>query len=114
MTKKCDTKSDLHLALSQVKLMLLGPELPSPATLLSNHLTRGIMPIINRVLLSIVNDDEHHKVLVERQTKNNKKYDTARNYTLLPIGSTVVVQREDGDRWIHGTIVVKGDYDHDN
>ena len=64
--------------------------------------------------INIVNDDEHYKVLVKRQTKNDKKYDTARNYTLLPIGSIVAVQREDGNRWTHGTIVGKRDYNHNN
>ena len=36
--------------------------------------------------------------------------DTARYYSLLPIGSTVAVQgEEDSDRWTHGTKVGKGD-----
>ena len=95
-------------------MMPLGPGLPSPATLLFNHLTRGIMPIINRPLISIDNDNEHHKALVKRQTKHHKKYDTARNYTLFPIGSTVAVQREDGDRQTPGTILGKGDYNHNH
>ena len=34
--------------------------------------------------------------------------------TLLPIGSTVAVEREDSDRWTHGTIVGMGDYNHNN
>ena len=68
--KKCnDTTSDIHLALLQVRMMLIGPELPSPGTLLFNHPTRSIMPIINRASISIANDDEHFKALVERQTK---------------------------------------------
>ena len=95
-------------------MMPLRPGLPSAATLLFNLITRGIMPIINRVPICKDNDGEHHKVLVERQTKNNKKYDTLRNYTLLPIRFTVAVQRKDGDRWTHGTIVGKGDYNHNN
>ena len=33
---------------------------------------------------------------------------------LLPIGSTVVVQQEDGGPWTHGTIVGKGDHNHHN
>ena len=32
----------------------------------------------------------------------------------LPIGSTVVVQWEDGGPWIHGTIIGKGDHNHHN
>ena len=93
--------------------MLLGPGLPSPATLLFNCPTRSIMPIVNSILISTDNDDEYHKVLVKNK-KNDKKYDIARNYTLLPIRSTVVVKREDSDRWTHGTILGKGDYNHNN
>ena len=47
----------------------------------------------------------------QKMVRNN---DTARNYTLLPIGSTVAVQREDGDRCTHGRIVGKEDYNHNN
>ena len=65
------TKSYIHLALLQVRMMLLGPGLPSPATLLFNCPTRGIMPIINTVLISIDNDDEHHKAFIVRQTKKS-------------------------------------------
>ena len=93
-------------------MMPLGPGLPSPATLLFNHPTRGIMPIINRISISIDNDDKHHKAIVTRQTKNDKKYYTARNYSILPIGSTVAVYKEDSDRWTHGTIVGKRDHNH--
>ena len=60
------------------------------------------------------NDDEHHKALVKRQAKNDKKYDTARNYNLYLIGSSLAVQREDGDRWKHGIIVGKAAYNHNN
>ena len=97
--KKCyDTKSDIHLALLQVITMPLGPGIPSLATLLFNCPTRGIVALINRPPVSIDNDDEYDKVLVKRKRKNGKKYDAAKNYTLLPIGSIVAVQREDSDR----------------
>ena len=56
------------------------------------------MPMINRIPISTDNDDEHHKVLAERQTKNDKNHDTARNYSILLTGSTVAVLREDSDR----------------
>ena len=42
------------------------------------------------------------------------KYDTARNYSILSIGSTIAIKREDSDRWTHGTIVGKGDHNHYN
>ena len=38
-------------------MMPPGPGLPNPATLIFNWPTRGIMPIINRILISIDNDD---------------------------------------------------------
>ena len=50
------------------------------------------MLIVNRLPISVGNDDEHHEVLVEIQTKNNRNHDAPRKYTLLPIGSTVAVQ----------------------
>ena len=47
--KKCFvTKSDPHTALLQIRLTLLWPGLPSPATLLFNHPIRGLMLTINR------------------------------------------------------------------
>ena len=45
------------------------PGLPSPATLLFNCPLRGIMLLINILLISIDHDDDHHKSSVERQTK---------------------------------------------
>ena len=70
--EKChDTTSDIHLALLQVRMMLLKPGLPSPTTPLFNCPKRSIMPKINRVPINIDNDDEHHnhKALLKRQTK---------------------------------------------
>ena len=72
------------------------------------------MPVVNRLETSIENDDEYHKVLVKRQTENDRNHDTLRNYALLPIGSTVAVQWGDGDRWTHGTVVGKGYHNHNN
>ena len=50
------------------------------------------MSIINRLPIESDNDDEHYEVLVNRQAKYYKKYDTARNYDLFLIGCTVAVQ----------------------
>ena len=60
------------------------------------------------------NGDEHYEALVNRQAKNGKKYDTARNYYLFSIGSTVAVQQQDGGLWLHGTVVGRGDHKHNN
>ena len=86
----------------------------SSVTLLFNHPTRGIMSIVNRLPISLNNDDEHYKLLVERQTKNDRNHDNSRNYTFIPVGSTAPVQWEDGDRWTHDTIIGKGDHNHSN
>ena len=44
--------------------------------------------------------------------KNDKNHDTPRIYASVPIGSTVVVQYEDGRLWAHGTVENKGDHNH--
>ena len=49
--------------------MPLGPGLPFPTTLLFNHPTRSIMPIVNGLPVSIDNDDEHHKALFKGEMK---------------------------------------------
>ena len=67
---KCfDTKSDPHIALFWIRSTPLGLGLPSPTTLLFNHPIRGIMPIINRPLIGLNNNDEHSEALIKRQTK---------------------------------------------
>ena len=75
---------------------------------------RDIMPVISRPLVGIDSDDEHHKVIIKRQTKNEKDKDTSKNFVPLPTGSTVAVECEDGGLWIHGTIEGKGDHNHRN
>ena len=77
--------------------MPLGPGLPSPAMLLFNCPIRGIMPIINRPLIGLNNNEDHFEVLMMRGTKYDKNHDTFRIYPPVPLGSTVVVQCEDGD-----------------
>ena len=92
----------------------LGQGLPSPATMLFNCLIRGIMPVINRLLVGSNNDEEHHKVIIDRQSRNDKGDDTSKCFVSLPIQSTVVVQWEDRGAWIHGTIETKGDHNCHN
>ena len=88
--------------------------LPSPATLLLNDPVRGIMPIINRALIGINNDDEHYRALVKRQMKNDKNHDPPRNYASIPTVSTIEVQCKDGGPWNHETIERKGNHNHIN
>ena len=67
------------------------------------------MPKINKPLIGQNNNDEHYDELVKRQMKNDKNHDTPRIYASIPIGSTVVVQCEDGGPWTHGAVESKGD-----
>ena len=48
--------------------------------------------MVNRQLINSNNDDEHYEVLVNRQTKNDKNYDTSRSFASFSLGSTVAVQ----------------------
>ena len=64
----------------------------------------------SRLPINLDNDDECYEALVNRQAKNDKKYDTTRNYYLFSIGSTVVVQCEDSGMWIHDTVVGRGNH----
>ena len=85
--------SDTYLALLQVTSIPIKPGLPSPATLLFNHLhIRGI----NRVSINANNDNEDFEALVERQRVKTKNYDTMRNYNSIPIRSIIAVQWQDG------------------
>ena len=54
------------------------------------------MPKIYRLPINSDNDDEHYEVLVNRQTNDCKKYDTARNYASFSVGSAVAAQQKDG------------------
>ena len=69
LKKWFDSRSDLHIALLQIQMTPLGQGLPSPATMLFNCPIRGIMPITNGLLVGIDNDNEHHKEIINRQTK---------------------------------------------
>ena len=102
------------MGLLQIQTTPLGQGLPSPATLLFNHLVCGIMPVVNRKPVSVDNDDEHHKKLMHRQGKNDTNNDTSQVFVSIPIGSTVVVQWEDRGPQTHGMIVGKGDHNHHN
>ena len=70
------------------------------------------MPVLDRKTVSVDNDDEHHKKLMNWQGKNNPNDDTSQVFISIPIGSTVAVQWEDGEPWTHGTIVGMGNHNH--
>ena len=56
------------------------------------------MPVLKRPPGHTNNNDDHSETLVE-----------LRNYNFIPIGSTILVQEEDGGPWTHSTITEKGD-----
>ena len=65
--EKCiDTRSDIHIALLQIRSTPLGSGLPNPAMLLFNHQIMGIVPIVNRPPINSNNDDENFEALVKR------------------------------------------------
>ena len=72
------------------------------------------MPAINRSPINEDNDEDHYEVLVARQCKTDKIYDTLREYNLIPIGSAIVVQWKDGKPWTNETVVDDGNYDHNS
>ena len=72
------------------------------------------MPVIYRKPVIADNDNEHHIKLVHGQSKNDTNNDASQVFVSIPIGSTVVVQWEDGGPWTHGTIVGRGNHNHHN
>ena len=65
--QKCiNAKSYIYVALLQIRSTPLGPGVPSPAMLLFNCPIRGIMPIINRILITSNDDDDHYEELVKK------------------------------------------------
>ena len=70
-----DSRGDPHISLLQIPVTPPGQGLPSPVTML-NHSIRGILPVINRPLVGIDNDQEHYEVIVKRKTTDNNGRDT--------------------------------------
>ena len=86
----------------------LGLGLSSLTTMLFNCPITSIMPIFSRSLIGTNNEEEHYEVLVNRQTKDNKKQGTHRNYVSILTGSTVVVQCNDErtlDPWYYRSVL---------
>ena len=58
-------------------------------------------------------DDDHYDTLKQRQQWADGQ-DSHTDFSIIPIGSTVVVQREDESPWIYGTVVEHCTKDHNN
>ena len=91
LKKSFDSRTNPHIALLLIPMTPLEQGLPSPATMLTNHLIRGIMPVFSRLAVGIDND-EYHKALMDRQNRNDKGKDTSKSFVSLLIGSTVAIQ----------------------
>ena len=65
---------------------------------------RGLLPNINRMPKIYDYDDEHYETLKERQQWADR-CDTGKDFTIIPVQSTTVVQTEDGGLHTHGTVV---------
>ena len=70
--------------------------------------------MINRPPIGLNKNDKQNEELIKRQTKNDKNHDTPRMYASILIGSTVVVQDEDGGPRTHGTVERRGDHNHND
>ena len=66
-----NTKSDMHIALLQIRSTPLDQGFQAQQHYYFNPPIRGIMPI-HRLPISSNNDEEHYEVLVERQTKKKE------------------------------------------
>ena len=49
-----------------------------------------------------------------KDKQKNKKHDTGKIYSFIPIEFSVAIQQEDGGPQTHGVIVGKGHHNHDN
>ena len=87
---------------------------PSPAVALFNYSERCIIPVINRALIITSNDDDHCEALVERQEVTGKNYNTLSNYNSILIRSNAAGKCEDSGPPTHGTIIDKGDHNHND
>ena len=70
------------------------------------------MPVLDRKPIDGSFDDKHHNRLIDMQHRNNN--DASPIFASIPIGSTVVVDREDSGMWTHGTVVGTGDHNPNN
>ena len=105
--KKCiSSNKDPRLAMLQIHTMNISDKIPSPAELLGRKI-KGLLPC-----LTDMSNETVQEALMDKQTvmKNNfdQKLDPKNsNCTDYPIGSFVMIQKEDTGPWTHGTIIAK-------
>ena len=96
------------MALLQSRSTSLSPGLRSLATLLFKRLTRGILPKFSRQVVLCDKNESNLIVLLNRQPLTSQFIDTSKNILFLPVWSTVVVWKENGEPWTHGLIIAHG------
>ena len=87
--------------------------LPIPANILFKRLKRHLLYKVNRMPILYDYEDEHYGALKQRQQWPSK-YGTQKDFATIPVGMTIVVQREDGSPWTHGTVVGHGTKQQNN
>ena len=113
--EKCfGPNADIYMVLLQIRSTPISASLPSPSTLLFNRMTRDILLKFSRQSVLGNYSDSNNTSLLERQCQASQDIDTCKNIPFLPTGSTVVVKREDGEPWMHGTIMGHETDDHNN
>ena len=92
--EKCfNINVDVNLALLQIRSTPLGPELQSPAKILSYRQIRGLTLRINRTLINYDYDNDQYEALKARQDKSARNNDTFKE----PVISTIGLQK-----WFNG------------
>ena len=106
--QKWDDNASIYLSLLQIKLT---PGLLSPATLLLNRPSRGILPRFSTPPIVCKNDESNHTAIVNRQPHASKYVDTHKNICpIYRINFTSTARR--WGPWMHGTIVGCGTEDY--
>ena len=110
--KYIENNNDVNVALLQIRSTLITLGLPSLATILFKQPIRGMLLKINRPPLFYNYDEDHYDKPKLRQDKIAKNNDTLKDHTLISIGSTVALQREDGRPQMHGMVMDHSNSDH--
>ena len=111
--KKCfHTDQDINLALSQISSTLMGPRLQSPTKFLPNRPIRGLLPKTKRHQCYVI----LMMIIMQSLNNDNKCIQGQRykDFTIIPVGATVVVQGEDRGPWMHSTVVEHANQDQRN
>ena len=91
------------MSLSQLRPTLIDPRLLSPAMVLFNKLSRGILLRVHRPPKWCKNDRDSHSMLVNRQPQTSKDVNTHKKYSFSPTGSAAEVGRQRIiGTWNHG------------